>query len=264
VALASHSAGRSVVIWLAIIHPITVCLVLASSWVAGMTWALVFVVVPYALHGIIFYTFSQLSHVQESCFAPEMVEMVEMTEMAEMAEKHPRLLAEMRSEMAEHEHEHEHEREHERELGHLGHLGHLAQHSQHSQHSRVCLGQAIRAQERQHGRAPPAAPKREWACHQVEHSLDYAAGSRLWLHLSNGLNLQVEHHLFPQVGWGHYRALAPIVRATCAEYGVVYTHQPTFWAALKAHLAHLQRLNSGELAGAWAPPPLARAQNKTL
>ena len=88
----------------------------------------------------------------------------------------------------------------------------------------------------------------------MEHALDYASGSRLWLHLSNGLNLQVEYHLFPQVGWGHYRALAPIVRATCADFGVAYAHQTTFWAALKAHYAHVQRLNSGELADEWVRP----------
>jgi len=103
--------------------------------------------------------------------------------------------------------------------------------------------------------------KQEWARHQVEHALDYASGSRLWLHLSVGLNLQVEHHLFPQVGWGHYRELAPIVRTTCAEFGVAYSEQPSFWAALKGHFSHLQRLNSGELADKWSPQ--AYAQSKT-
>lgn len=39
----------------------------------------------------------------------------------------------------------------------------------------------------------------EWAVHQIGHALDYATESRFWLHVSNGLNLQVVHHLFPQV-----------------------------------------------------------------
>ena len=39
----------------------------------------------------------------------------------------------------------------------------------------------------------------EWAVHQMGHALDYATESRFWLHVSNGLNLQVVHHLFPQV-----------------------------------------------------------------
>jgi hypothetical protein len=37
------------------------------------------------------------------------------------------------------------------------------------------------------------AHKGEWAAHQIEHTLDYAVDSPLWLHLSNGLNLQVVH-----------------------------------------------------------------------
>ena len=57
---------------------------------------------------------------------------------------------------------------------------------------------------------------------QVQHTVDYAVGSTLWLHLSNGLNLQVVHHLFPQVGWGHYTALAPIIAEVCRQHGVAY------------------------------------------
>jgi hypothetical protein len=39
----------------------------------------------------------------------------------------------------------------------------------------------------------PAQPQasREWAVHQVHHTLDYATTSRFWLHLSGGLNNQV-------------------------------------------------------------------------
>lgn len=192
-ALASHSIGRSVVIWLAIIHPITICLVTADSWLAGLLWATLFVAMPYALHGCIFYLFSQLSHVQQSCFPDAMAKLERPAAKGDGSER-----------------------------------------------------------ERTLASFPP--PKQEWARHQVEHALDYASGSRLWLHLSNGLNLQVVHHLFPQVGWGHYRALAPIVRATCAEFGIAYAHQATFWAALKAHYAHVQRLNSGELADEWVRP----------
>ena len=34
--------------------------------------------------------------------------------------------------------------------------------------------------------------------------------------------LQIEHHLFPGVSQYHYPALAPIVMATCKEFGVSY------------------------------------------
>merc|ERR1740121_1774530 len=55
------------IIWLAIIHPITICLVAASHWAQGILRAALFVVFPYALHGCLFYAFSQVSHVQREC-----------------------------------------------------------------------------------------------------------------------------------------------------------------------------------------------------
>ena len=218
--LASHSVGRAVVIWLAVIHPITVCLVLADSWLVGLVKAAAFVLTPYALHGCIFYTFSQISHVQPSCFPAEMAQLA-LTRRRRPAPRGDGCVPTDGDE-------------------------HLGPHERLDPHETESL--LLDAQ-------PPPPARQEWAHHQVEHALDYASGSRLWLHLSVGLNLQVEHHLFPQVGWGHYRALAPIVRATCAEYGVSYAHQPTFWAALKAHYAHLQRLNCGDLADEWAVRP---------
>ena len=44
----------------------------------------------------------------------------------------------------------------------------------------------------------------------------------MWTHLSNGLNYQIEHHLFPGVNHEHLPRLAPMVKKTCEEYGVPY------------------------------------------
>merc|ERR1712232_337835 len=88
----------------------------------------------------------------------------------------------------------------------------------------------------------PSAP-REWAIHQVEHTLDYAVDSYFWLHVSNGLNLQVVHHLFPQVGWGHYKELSPIVQNVCKEFNVKYSTKPGLFAALWSHYKYLVSIN---------------------
>lgn len=185
-----HSAGRSVVIWLAIIHPIAVCLVTADSWLTGALWAILFVVVPYAIHGCIFYVFSQVSHVQQECSSTQLAE------------------------------------------------------------------QGIHADE--------AMKPQEWAAHQVEHAIDYAVGSTFWLHVSVGLNLQVIHHLFPQVGWGHYTELSPIVRDVCAEFNVKYTVKPSFWDAVASHYRHLVDINYGPNADVWFRPPVGKANFGTL
>jgi len=205
-----HAVGRCVVIWLTIIHPITVSLVIAASWPSGALRAFLFVVVPWAIHGCLFYTFSQLSHVQHQC------NQVRVDENVTWHHPHP--------------------------------------------HDKVSLGMIAFNPDAvvQHGEAEIPKAK-EWAVHQVGHSLDYAVHSRFWLHISNGLNLQVVHHLFPQVAWGHYREIAAIVKEVCDDHGVTYNVQPTFWAAAASHFKHLAEINEGWLASVWVKSPLRHA-----
>ena len=44
----------------------------------------------------------------------------------------------------------------------------------------------------------------DWGAHQVRASHNYSADSLLSLHFSGGLNLQIEHHLFPSIHYTHY------------------------------------------------------------
>eukprot|EP00543_Licmophora_paradoxa_P011170 CAMPEP_0202479434 /NCGR_PEP_ID=MMETSP1360-20130828/94983_1 /ASSEMBLY_ACC=CAM_ASM_000848 /TAXON_ID=515479 /ORGANISM="Licmophora paradoxa, Strain CCMP2313" /LENGTH=300 /DNA_ID=CAMNT_0049106763 /DNA_START=547 /DNA_END=1446 /DNA_ORIENTATION=- len=64
--------------------------------------------------------------------------------------------------------------------------------------------------------------KNSWAAAQVETSNNFASGSHLWHILSNGLNLQIEHHLFPGLNHSHLWRIAPVVEETCREFGVNY------------------------------------------
>jgi linoleoyl-CoA desaturase len=78
-----------------------------------------------------------------------------------------------------------------------------------------------------------------WAVHQLETTVDFAHNNRLLSWYVGGLNFQVEHHLFPGICHIHYPAIAPIVQATCAEYGVTYNVLPTFRAAIASHMRWL-------------------------
>jgi fatty acid desaturase len=67
-----------------------------------------------------------------------------------------------------------------------------------------------------------------WAADQVETSNNFALQqSRLWYFLSNGLNFQIEHHLFPGLNHCHLYHIAPVVKSTCAEFGVNYKSYDT-------------------------------------
>jgi linoleoyl-CoA desaturase len=82
----------------------------------------------------------------------------------------------------------------------------------------------------------------EWAIHEVETTVNFGPRNKFLNWYSGGLNFQIEHHLFPQVCHIHYPQLAPIVQATCAEFGVAYNVYPTWSGALIAHLKTLKWL----------------------
>jgi linoleoyl-CoA desaturase len=82
----------------------------------------------------------------------------------------------------------------------------------------------------------------EWAVHQVETTVDFAPQNRLLSWYIGGLNFQIEHHLFAHICHLNYPRIAPIVRATCAEFGIRYNCYPTWRAAVASHWRVLRRL----------------------
>jgi linoleoyl-CoA desaturase len=83
---------------------------------------------------------------------------------------------------------------------------------------------------------------REWARHQVEHTVDFARKSRVLNWYLGGLNFQVEHHLLPQVCHVHYRSIAPIVEELSAKHGFRYNANDSLWSALGSHARWLKRM----------------------
>jgi linoleoyl-CoA desaturase len=84
----------------------------------------------------------------------------------------------------------------------------------------------------------------EWAIHQVETTVDFAPRNRLLSWYIGGLNFQVEHHLMPHICHLNYPKLAPIVAATCEEFGIRYNCEPTWRGAFTAHWRELRRLGA--------------------
>ena len=79
---------------------------------------------------------------------------------------------------------------------------------------------------------------RDWGVQQVTTSVDY--GGAVANFLTGGLSLQVAHHLFPAISFGHYPAIAAIVEDECVKRGVPYTRYPSLWDALKAYSAFMR------------------------
>jgi linoleoyl-CoA desaturase len=86
----------------------------------------------------------------------------------------------------------------------------------------------------------PEHIENEWAIHQVETTADFAPRNRLLNFYVGGLNYQIEHHLLPHICHMNYPRLAPIVKATCEEYGIRYNCYDTWRDAFSSHLNTLR------------------------
>jgi hypothetical protein len=127
-----------------------------------------FAAVPFALHSCIFYVFSQVSHIQEECFEPRAtVAKAAITDGANAAE----------------------EEEGSSDESSAPQLSLARTTTSSSSTSTTSNG----------GSGGERGRGCDWAVHQVSTTADWGTDSTVWLYLSNGLNHQTLHHLFPQV-----------------------------------------------------------------
>lgn len=84
--------------------------------------------------------------------------------------------------------------------------------------------------------------ERDWGVQQVLASCSW--GCTVGNFFTGGLNLQIEHHLFPAISFVHYPAIARVVRDECARRGVRYTHFQTLGCNLSGFLACMKQLGS--------------------
>lgn len=80
-----------------------------------------------------------------------------------------------------------------------------------------------------------------WAAHQLRTTANFARKNPIVNFLCGGLNLQVEHHLFPKICHIHYVALSEIVKQTAEEFDLPYIENETFGSALVSHYNMLKK-----------------------
>ncbi|MEO8406734.1 MAG: acyl-CoA desaturase [Chitinophagaceae bacterium] len=81
-----------------------------------------------------------------------------------------------------------------------------------------------------------------WAVHQLMTTANFAPKNKLANFLCGGLNLQVEHHLFPKICHVHYYKISDIVKTTAHEFNLPYNVNKSFFSALRSHYLFLKRL----------------------
>ena len=94
----------------------------------------------------------------------------------------------------------------------------------------------------QQGKYDYSEAQSDWFIHQLQTSADFSTNSPVANWLCGGLNLQVIHHLFPNVSYRHYPAIRKIVKELCVQHGIRYIEFPTLASAVVAHFTWLQQL----------------------
>ncbi len=84
---------------------------------------------------------------------------------------------------------------------------------------------------------------RDWYKHQVLTSHTFCPNSFFWFIFTGGLNLQIEHHLFPGVNHQHLRKIQPIVERVCKKHDVSYNVSMTMSEAFGKHMKLLTEMS---------------------
>jgi linoleoyl-CoA desaturase len=87
----------------------------------------------------------------------------------------------------------------------------------------------------------------EWAAHQMRTTVNFATQSKLVTWFTGGLNMQVEHHLFPNICHIHYPKIKHIVKEAAQKFNLPYHEAPTFLRALYAHYKLLKHYGPDEI-----------------
>ena len=74
--------------------------------------------------------------------------------------------------------------------------------------------------------------------HQIVTAQDFGTSSWWCYFFSGGLNMQIEHHMFPCINHCHLPALQVKVRALCRKHGVKCSEVDGYRSVFATHVAH--------------------------
>lgn len=88
---------------------------------------------------------------------------------------------------------------------------------------------------------------RNYYVHQILTSHSFSRTSQLVFWFTGGLNLQIEHHLFPTVNHCHLKYLSPIVVDLCAKYDIPYHESSSVLEAVSKHFQHVVKMSKSKI-----------------
>ncbi len=98
------------------------------------------------------------------------------------------------------------------------------------------------------------ARKCDFLYNQVSSSVNYRTDDPVSRFLGFGLDIQIEHHLFPNLPHSSLRRIQPVVRAYCAMHDIPYVEKACLLAAMRSYVGYLYRMgrpNERIAGGTW-------------
>ena len=89
-----------------------------------------------------------------------------------------------------------------------------------------------------------SALKQDFLYNQVSSSMNWRTEDPFTRFLCFGLDLQIEHHLFPNIPHSSLRQVQPLVRAFCLQKGIPYLENPSVFTNLGSYVQYLYRMGN--------------------
>ena len=91
---------------------------------------------------------------------------------------------------------------------------------------------------------PDLAKKNDFLYNQVASSMNYCTNDLLTRCFCFGLDIQIEHHLFPNVPHSSLRQIKPIVRDYCEKNAIPYLENPSILSSIYSYIRHLCKMGN--------------------
>ena len=91
---------------------------------------------------------------------------------------------------------------------------------------------------------PGMEKKNDYLYNQVSSSMNYKTSDPITRAISFGLDIQIEHHLFPNIPHSSLRKIQPIVRNYCDKNDIPYNENPSIFSSIYSYIRYLYKMGT--------------------
>lgn len=86
--------------------------------------------------------------------------------------------------------------------------------------------------------------KNDFLCNQITSSINYKTSFPFSRLICFGLDIQIEHHIFPNIPHSSLRQIKPIVQKYCNENNIKYIEKSSIFSAIYSYIVYIYKMGS--------------------